>query len=166
LEPRLVAFEASHAPTILSWVQSTRELEAWASRPDLDLEPALFEEWHGRSYVRPFLLDVGGEICAYGEIWVDDTEDEAELARILVAPKHRGVGLGRGFVLLLAKEANSFGFADVWLRVMPWNEPALACYRRAGFSRTTPEREAAFNRGMPHEYVWMLLTTRDASKVP
>jgi [ribosomal protein S18]-alanine N-acetyltransferase len=47
------------------------------------------------------------------------------------------------------------GFRDVWMRVVPWNAPALACYEGAGFVRTTAEEEVRFNRGQPYEYVWL-----------
>lgn len=57
----------------------------------------------------------------------------------------------------LVDEARARGFPDVWLRVVPSNEAAIACYRRAGFLRATAEQERAFNERQPHAYVWMAI---------
>ena len=56
-----------------------------------------------------------------------------ELARILVDPALRRRGIGRRLTALLGERARAAGFVDVWLRVVPDNEPALAAYRAAGF---------------------------------
>jgi hypothetical protein len=47
------------------------------------------------------------------------------------------------------------GFSDIWMRVVPWNVPALRSYYGAGFERATANEEERFNRGQPHEYVWL-----------
>jgi RimJ/RimL family protein N-acetyltransferase len=62
------------------------------------------------------------------------------------------------------REAATAGpfLAEVWLRVVPWNEPALACYRAAGFVRAAAEAERLFNEGQPQEYVWMQLPREHA----
>ena len=157
MDCKLVAFEDAHAEPILRWVQSREELEAWASRTDFPLDVAVFRGWHADPDVHPYALLVDGELAGYGEVW-EDREDEAELARIIVAPGLRGRGIGRRLAGLLAREAVvGRGFDEVWLRVLPSNAPAIACYRSAGFARATPEEEAAFNQGQPHAYVWMRL---------
>lgn len=91
------------------------------------------------------------------EVWEDQTEGEAELAKILVAPDVRGRGVGRRFVGLLVQRARERGFDEIWLRVLPSNAPALACYVHAGFVRARPEEEARFNEGQPRAYVSMSL---------
>ena len=50
-------------------------------------------------------------------------------------------------------EARRLGWAHVWLRVVPDNEPALSRHVSAGFRRATPDEESAFNVGQPVEYV-------------
>lgn len=155
LEFLLAPFDTTHAGTLLGWVQSPAELDAWASAGDSELSPALFREWHADPDVHPFLLLGEGRLCGYGEVWEDQAEGEAELARILVAPDERGRGIGRRFVGLLARRALDRGFDEIGLRVLPSNAPALACYRRAGFVRAKPEEEARFNEGQPRSYVWM-----------
>ena len=74
---------------------------------------------------------------------------------MIVAPDRRGRGIGRLFVGRLADRARASGFGEVWIRVVPTNAAALACYAHAGFLRASPEQEAAFNHGQPREYVWM-----------
>ena len=95
--------------------------------------------------MRPYLFVVDGSVVAYGEIWEDEDEDEAELARLIVDPAHRGRGVGRELVRALVGEARRLGWSDVWLRVDPDNEPALRAYAAAGFVRTTAAEEATFN---------------------
>ncbi len=155
----LVPFEDAHGEPILRWVQSREELEAWTSRTDFPLDAAVFRAWHADRDVRPYTLLVDGALGGYGEVWEDREEGEAELARIIVAARLRGRGIGRRLVGLLARDAVSRGVDEVWLRVFEWNAPAIACYRSAGFARATPEEEAAFNRGQPCSYVWMRLET-------
>jgi ribosomal protein S18 acetylase RimI-like enzyme len=94
---------------------------------------------------------------AYGEVWHDGVAGEAELARILVAPEERGRGVGRALTRLLAAEARAAGFDEVWLRVVPDNEQAIAAYRAAGFVRTSEEEERVFNEDQRLAYVWMRL---------
>jgi ribosomal protein S18 acetylase RimI-like enzyme len=157
VELSLEPFDEAYAGTILDWVRSPAELDAWASVAASEPSLALFREWHTDPDVHPFLLFAEGRLCGYGEVWEDRAEDEAELARILVAPDERGRGLGRRFVGMLAQRALERGFDEIWLRVLPTNAPALACYRRAGFARAHPEEEAGFNEGQPRAYVWMRL---------
>ena len=98
-------FRQDDAATVLGWVQSAGEALVWASVPFLRLSPAVFEEWHALPGVLPCVAQVAHELCAYGQVVEDRAEDEAELARVIVAPERRGQGLGREFVTLLAIEA-------------------------------------------------------------
>ena len=88
-------------------------------------------------------------------MWEDRDLDEAELARLVVAPASRGRGHGRALTRALADEAWRRGFAEVWLRVVPENAAARRAYLAAGFVRATPEQEAEFNTGQPRRYAWM-----------
>ncbi len=153
----LVPFEEAHAAAVLGWIRSPAEADAWASLGDRPLDVSLFAEWHRDPSVHPFTLLADGEAAGYGEVWEDRDEDEAELARIVVAPGLRGRGLGRRLTGLLAVEAWALGFGEIWLRVMPANAPALACYGSAGFVRAARDEEARFNAGQPRSYRWLRL---------
>ncbi len=99
-------------------------------------------------------------MVGYGELWEDRELDEAELARLVIAPTLRGEGHGRALTRALADEAHRRGFAEVWLRVVPENAAARRAYVAAGFARATADQEDEFNAGQPRTYVWM----RDASR--
>lgn len=153
METRLVAFGAADPGVVVDWVRSPEEAVRWAGVVEFPAPAATLREWHADPDVVPFLLVVGGDPVAYGELWED--ESEVELARLVVAPKLRGRGLGHRLVEALVTEAERRGFDEIWLRVVPDNEIAIRCYRAAGFTRTTPEEEAGFNHGQPRAYVWM-----------
>ena len=161
---RLVPFEGRYGSTVLSWVRSDEELDAWASLTAAPDDDSIFDRWHPDPDVRPFLLFEGPELIGYGEVWEEADEGEAELARIIVAPERRGQGRGRAFVRLLLEGAQSRGFDDVWLRVVPWNEPALSCYSSAGFVRASTEQEAELNQAQPRAYVWLKYEGPDADR--
>ncbi len=158
----LTPFAPEHSEAVVGWVGSLGELEAWASRSDFPPDPAVFDAWHADPDVHAFVLMENVEFVAYGEIWADAAADEAELARMIVSPAHRGRGVGRRFVRMLAAEALRRGLAAVWLRVVPTNDAVIACYRRAGFRRAGAAEEQDFNRGQPRDYVWMTLTQGDS----
>jgi ribosomal-protein-alanine N-acetyltransferase len=143
---------------VIRWLRSVDDASAWAA---LDRLPELadLERWHAEPDVVPFSYLVVGRLVGYGELWEDREEGEAELARLVVAPDERGHGHGRGLARALAEEAHRRGFEAVWLRVVPDNAAARRAYDAAGFTRATPEQEAAFNTGQPRRYVWM----RDAT---
>lgn len=96
-----------------------------------------------------------GAAVGYGEVWEDDEENEAEIARLIVDPAVRGRGIGRALVSELLAAARGRGWDDVWLRVVPENEPALRAYAAAGFTPASAEEQAAFNVGQPVAYVWL-----------
>lgn len=149
------AFGGDDAPVVAGWIRTDEEADQWASVQLPAVTPQLFATWHADPDVHAFVLRDGARVCGYGEVWVDDGEHEAELARIVVDPQWRGRGVGRQLAELLAVEAIRLGFADVWLRVVPTNTAAIACYTTAGFVRAGPEVEAAFNQPQPRPYVWM-----------
>ena len=152
----LVPFSDDSSETVLAWVLSASEAERWAGVTEWPLPVGLLARFHAEADVHPFLLnDSEGVSLAYGEVWVDEEEDEAELARLLVDPTQRGQGNGRALVILLVEQARAVGYSDIWLRVVPENTQARACYRSAGFVRASEAEEAAFNVGQPAEYVWM-----------
>ena len=105
MELSLEPFDEAYARTVLGWVRSPAELDAWASVAESEPSLALFRKWHADPDVHPFLLFAEGRLCGYGEVWEDRAEEEAELARILVAPDERGRGIGRRFVGLLAQRS-------------------------------------------------------------
>ena len=149
-------FRAADAREVARWATSADEAHRWAgSDPGWPVDVSVFGRWHAESDVRPYVLCDEAETVGYGEVWIDEPEQEVELARIIVSPNHRGRGHGQRLVRLLLEQASLAELPDAFVRVVPQNESALACYRGAGFLPVSnPEREE-FNRGQPVDYVWM-----------
>jgi RimJ/RimL family protein N-acetyltransferase len=149
-------FREADGREVASWAASDAEVRRWAgSDPGWPVDVSVFARWHAEPDVQPYVLSDGGDPVGYGEIWIDEPEQEVELARIIVSPDHRGRGLGQRLVRLLLEKASLGGLPDAFVRVVPENESALACYRGAGFSPVPEPERKEFNRGQPVDYVWM-----------
>ena len=149
----LRAFDEQYAAQVLGWAESAEVLDRWASFSERPT-PEIFQRWLSDADTHGYLL-VDGEPTAYGELWVSEADGEVELAHLLVAPSHRGRGVGRALVEALVEKARAFTVPTAWVRVVESNEPALRCYRGAGFSRAQPEQERTFNDGQPRAYAWL-----------
>jgi ribosomal protein S18 acetylase RimI-like enzyme len=151
----LVPFTPDRAALVAGWVGSADEADRWCSRAEHPFPAEVVAGWSTQDDVAAYLLLDGSTPVAYGEVWSDDEEDEAELARLLVAPVERGRGVGRALTTELIGRA---GFDDVFLRVRPDNAVALATYRGSGFADVAPELQAEWNVPQPRPYVWLRYT--------
>jgi ribosomal protein S18 acetylase RimI-like enzyme len=105
--------------------------------------------------VEAFAVRAGdGALVAYGELWVDHDEREAELARLIVDPLRRNLGVGRYLAACLAERARQRS-PQVFLRVRPGNRAALRSYAAAGFTPASTADQEEWNRGQPVAYTWM-----------
>jgi ribosomal protein S18 acetylase RimI-like enzyme len=149
-------FRESDAREVARWPGSLDEVRRWAgSDPGWPVDVSLFGRWHEDPDVRPYIIRDGEGPIGYGEVWVDEPEQEVELARIIVSPERRGRGVGRRLVRLLLQRAALSGLPDAFVRVVPENGAAIGCYRGAGFSPVSETAREEFNRGQPVDYVWM-----------
>lgn len=164
VELRLGDYEPEHVITVLNWVTSAEDALGWAETPYLRIRPDLLESWHAQPGVVPCVGWVGDELCAYGYVWEDHAEREAEIGRVIVAPDRRRQGVGRTFVSLLASEATRRGFGVVLARTVRANRAAFACYRSAGFVRMEREDEVAMNFDQNEDYVWLRYAASRASR--
>jgi ribosomal protein S18 acetylase RimI-like enzyme len=122
------------------------------------MPPAEVLDWWQPDYVRPWLmLDADAGPVAYGELWVDDEEDEVELARLIVSPELRGRGLGKRLTRELMSKAAETGMTTTMLRVAPDNAVAIGCYASCGFEPLSAEESAVWNEGQRREWYWMRL---------
>ena len=149
-------FRKSDAREVARWPTSSEDVRRWAGNdPGWPVDVSVFGRWHAEPDVRPYVLCDGEEPVGYGEVWIDEPEQEVELARIIVSPDRRGRGVGQRLVRLLLERASLVGLPDAFVRVVPENGSALACYRGAGFSPVSESEREEFNRGQPVDYVWM-----------
>jgi len=146
---------ADHAAMVAGWPVSAAEAAMWCGRREFPVAARTVAAWQQDDDVRAHLLVADGRPVGYGELWCDAEEDEVELARIIVAPDARGQGYGRALVRGLLAQALGTGCSEVFLRVHPDNEPALRCYRGAGFVPVDPALAASWNTAQPVAYVWL-----------
>jgi len=152
----LVEFRSSDAREVARWPTSTEEVRLWAgSAGGWPVDASVFRRWYAEPDVKTYVLRDRETTVGYGELWIDEAEQEVELARIIVDPDYRASGVGKRLVGLLLERASLSSLPDSFVRVAPENGAAIACYRGAGFSPVPEEEREEFNRGQPVDYVWM-----------
>lgn len=152
---RVERFEISDAALVAGWATPGAETRRWCGLDRVDADTVV--AWAAATDVEACIGidDRSPSPVAYGEVWFDEDEDEAELAHLIVPASARGRGIGRSFVESLVAKAHA-RHPVATLRVVPDNAPAIRCYAAAGFERAAPADEAAWNAGQPRAYVWML----------
>jgi ribosomal protein S18 acetylase RimI-like enzyme len=150
----LRTFTDDDADVVSTWATEPDEVAAWCAGTGASVPADVIVGWSHEPGVRSWMLVADGIPVGYGEIWIDDDEKEVELAHLIVAPQARGRGHGQDLTRLLVAEARRT-YPDVFLRVVPSNTAAIACYRAAGFTRLDPATEEQWNRAQPRAYVWM-----------
>lgn len=77
------------------------------------------------------LLDDDGRVVGHFDLTLDG--EGALLGRVLIAPEDRGRGLAHILVAHARNKAQELGAAQMTLRVIKGNEPAIRTYLQAGF---------------------------------
>jgi RimJ/RimL family protein N-acetyltransferase len=153
---RLVDFDPDDSSQIIGWPTSATEAKQWGGQlTPWPVDASVLAKWHSDPYVRPYVLRSDKTPVAYGEIWIDNDEQEVELARLIVAPERRGEGVGQKLVNALLNVAKETGLPVAYVRVDPDNLRAIACYQRCGFEPVSHEDQATYNEGQPIQFVWM-----------
>ena len=67
--------------------------------------------------------------------------DEAELITIGVAPTHRGQGIAAAMLEHMIQDARAGGVGTIFLEVARDNQPAIALYKKAGFTAHGQRRD-------------------------
>lgn len=109
-----------------------------------------------------FAVDAGGVLVGQALLFgVDHLSRSAELGLWLLE-EHRGRGLGRDALRVLAAYAfRSRNLRRLSLRTLASNAPALAVYRALGFVEEGRQREAAWVEGAYDDLVLMSLLRSD-----
>ena len=153
-------FESEYSAVVAGWAASAQEVSLLSGRDEFPFPADLLTSWRKvADDIKAYLFFDGETPVGYGELWLDDEEDEVELARIIVAPDLRGKGIGVDFVRALLQPALTSGYADVFLRVRPDNEPAIRTYLRVGFQPVDEALAAEWNAPQPIDYTWLQYPT-------
>ena len=81
---------------------------------------------------RTYLVADDGAVCGYGGVML--MGDEAHITNLLVAPDHRGQGIGRRLMIGLIESAIAEGARHLTLEVRSENEAARSLYSRLGLA--------------------------------
>lgn len=148
---QLRPYAPADASVVAGWADDT-DTRLWCGRDEVTAETV--EEWVAEPDTIAYGLEVDGELVGYGELWPEDDEPEVEIARLVVAPAHRGHGVGQALVTELVRAGRAHR-DDVVLRVHPDNTRALRSYEGVGFVPLDPAEAAEWNKSQPLDYLWL-----------
>lgn len=146
----LVAFKPDHFETLMTWFESERDLVQWTGTGvRFPLDAAQLLEMIAENEAEPpawlcWSALLGEEIVGHAQLALDRRNGNGLVARIALAPGHRGKGLARP----LLEEVVGRGFDLAWLErlelnVYSFNAAAIRAYERAGFVREGVRRASA-----------------------
>lgn len=127
------------------------------------------EAWLQRAIEHPaaWVIDRNGLI---GEVRLDNInhrDRRASFAIGILDPKLLGQGLGTAVTkLVLGHAFGELALHRISLRVLAFNERAIASYRKCGFSIEGREREAALIDGEWHDDIMMGILAHEFSAAP
>ncbi len=106
-------------------------------RPDADAKARLLvDAFSERPRFEVRLAEVDGVVAGYAFFFMTYSSFLAKpllyLEDIFVLTEHRGVGAGKALFDACVTEARTRGCGRMEWRVLTWNEPAIAFYRRRG----------------------------------
>jgi ribosomal protein S18 acetylase RimI-like enzyme len=118
---------------IIGWVKTAAEARQWGGprvrfpmSVDTLAEDIEFDQSHS------FVIRQKGNFAAFGQI-VTTSPGPAHLARIIVNPPYRGMGIGRMLLEGLVRYCDDAGYGKITLNVYTDNEAAVRLYRACGF---------------------------------
>ncbi|MDO4539829.1 MAG: ribosomal protein S18-alanine N-acetyltransferase [Syntrophomonadaceae bacterium] len=80
------------------------------------------------------VIDIDGEIAAYGGVWT--VFEEGRITNVAVAPRFRGQHLGEALMLALEEEVRRRKGTLLLLEVRASNAAAISLYNKLGFIQT------------------------------
>ena len=141
----LRGFSDGYGAQVAGWPVDAKEVALLTGRAEYPFPEELKASWRKvESDIHSYLLFDGERPVGYGEVWLDDEEDEVELARIIVDPEVRGRGIGAELVRALLVPALAAGYSEVFLRVRPENAVAIRVYEAIGMRHTISYRSLLF----------------------
>ena len=152
----LRGFTDEYGRLVAGWAGTAEEVALLCGREEYPFPGELIGSWvKVDPDIQSYLFIDGDRPVGYGEVWLDDDEDEVELARLIVDPSLRRRGIGADLVRALLKPAIAAGHPDIFLRVRPDNAVAIKTYLRVGFVDVSQQEMAEWNAAQPLPYRWM-----------
>ncbi|MCX7172345.1 MAG: GNAT family N-acetyltransferase [Proteobacteria bacterium] len=140
MTPTLRSPIPSNYATIASWIPDAAACARWAG-PLLrfPFSPAELPDLLGGDTATSYsMVGDSPELLGFGQL-VKPEQSVLRLARIIVAPDKRGLGLGACLCRLLLTEASSYtGVERLTLGVYRDNPAAIALYSKLGFAERAP----------------------------
>lgn len=140
----LVATEPEHLEALKTWFPDKASVRQWGG-------PEFRHPFTGQNFLEDMrwqklpafsLLGETGELTGFGQYY--DKAGRCHLARLAIAPSHRGRGYGRQFIYELMKHGmQDLKVNECSLFVMSSNESAVNCYRSLNF------KPAPYPHGQP-----------------
>lgn len=160
----LTPFDRLMAPIVAQWARTPLELFWLAPKTPAPLTAAKVEAWV-RADDCPLMFCRDAQADPLGYLELNPMPHQAHhlwLGHCVLAPTHRGRGLGRIMVELLLDEAfGRRGARRVSLVVFPENVAAVRCYRMAGFVPAGEQVKHFPTTGRQHRMLRMTID-RDA----
>ena len=135
-EARLLNCGDADLNQVLSWFSDARSVFYWGG-PDLSfpLQTARFKRESKYHKSHSFVLRSADQLLAFGQLY--NRLDRIHLGRLVVAPEHRGQGVGDVLISQLIEQGRQLlGLQDASLFVLNDNLPAMSLYQRLGFVET------------------------------
>ncbi|WP_226643575.1 GNAT family N-acetyltransferase [Microbulbifer variabilis] len=121
-------------PTLMSWLPDKEQCQQWGGpnfRFPFELE-AFLEDCRWPELPSYALQDSSDDLLAFGQYY--QNLDRCHLSRLIVAPNHRGAGLGRALITQLAQiGAGALDTTECSLFVLRTNLAARRLYQKLGF---------------------------------
>jgi RimJ/RimL family protein N-acetyltransferase len=142
------SLRASDAATLARWARTPDELLQWAGPLfSFPLDEIQLVEYAERADERLHLICAvdrdTDRALAHAELGILPEHELGRIGRVAVAPEVRGEGVGRRLMdWLIAFAFDDLALHRLELVVFSFNEPALRCYRRAGFREEGLARHA------------------------
>jgi ribosomal protein S18 acetylase RimI-like enzyme len=140
-------------PVIKEWLQD--EVDCAYTTGIETYTADMYRTWLDAKDQHGYVLIKNEKVIAYGEIWVDDDENDLELAHIIVHPDYRNKGIGKTFIQLLLNQCSEMTYPWIYMRMVPENEKAMNCYKGVGF-----EEDAILRHTYSSKWIWMKLKNK------
>ncbi len=138
----LIPVQAAHLKDIY-WMfqdEEAKEMLGIVGMPSI-------EDYRGKDALGYAVLDEKGGFIGISELFNISWKNRRAELSITLKPGYRGMGYGSEAIRkLLHIGFQEHGFHQIWLRVLEYNERAIACYRKLGFAEEGRCREESLRR--------------------